>query len=187
MTSAPFTASAIHTRYRDGSLGSPFSSHRCDGTGAPKGQQLGWGEPQGGTSWGCPLAQSRGLRQPRPEAEVLGEGGRGGGSRGQGQADPRVCSRAHPGARARYLHDRLGKVPGAPVTEARLRRGRDEASVSSSVICVVCGLQETERIVSHVPHMPLCMLGRIRRETDGSGVAAEPPCWPHSALWWWGP
>jgi len=39
-----------------------------------------------------------------------------------------------------YLHDRLGKVPRAPVAEPRLHRGRDETFVSGSIIWVVGGL-----------------------------------------------
>ena len=64
-----------------------------------------------------------------------------------------------------YLHDRLRKVSGAPVTESRLHRGRDETFVSSSIIRIVGGLpgiwkgggeKRTETTVSLlIPHI-LC-------------------------------
>lgn len=62
----------------------------------------------------------------------------------------------------RYLHDRLGEVPGTPVAEAGLHRGRDEAPVPRGVVGVIGGLcgrgggERKERHQSHTPHTSLC-------------------------------
>lgn len=79
------------------------------------------------------------------------------GSEAQGPSlagQPRGACPLSPGRGARYLHDRLGEVPCAPVTEARLHRGRDEALVSGSIVRVVGRLRA---------------LGKQRRETSQSG------------------
>lgn len=79
------------------------------------------------------------------------------GSEAQGPSlagQPRGTRRLSPGRGARYLHDRLGEVPRAPVTEARLHRGRDEALVSGSIVRVIGRLRA---------------LGKQRRETSQSG------------------
>lgn len=79
------------------------------------------------------------------------------GSEAQGPSlagQPRGTRRLSPGRGARYLHDRLGEVPRAPVTEARLHRGRDEAFVSGSIVRVIGRLRA---------------LGKQRRETSQSG------------------
>lgn len=140
MKSVPFAVLTVH---HDGRWGSPFSSCKCDGMGAPEGQRLGHRV----ASWGSEQTEQR---AQTAEARGRGSWGRKEGKKGAAQrsADPGVCVRkqtAGPlctrGGCARYLHDRLGEVPGTPVTEAGLRRGRDETSVSSSVICIVGGLQ----------------------------------------------
>lgn len=44
-----------------------------------------------------------------------------------------------------YLHDGLGEVLGAPVAEAGLHRGRDEALVSHSIITIISCLWGGDR------------------------------------------
>lgn len=89
-----------------------------------------------------------------------------------------------PGRTAQYLHDGLGKVPGAPVAEARLHRGRDEALVSGGIVRVIGGLPgawggdkgtEAVRQVS----LPLRVRSTVPAHTEGRGGRCRPVSgWP---------
>lgn len=141
-----------------------------------------------------------GSGQRAQTAEARGRGSRG---RKEGKkaaesgalTDPSICVRTQMGRPlctrsgcARYLHDRLGEVPGTPVTEAGLHRGRDEASVSCSVIRVVGGLRghcggeggrENRRVIIYSTHLFVGSRGLERRQKSVVWLLRTFFCGPH--------
>lgn len=106
---------------------------------------------------------AEGLRHPRPEP--------GSWARREG----RRVRPAGPGVRG-YLHDRLRKVPRAPVAEACLHRGRDEALVSCSVVRVVGGLPG-ERTETHLVTSPHLLVPHTANTAGHFCAALTPVSW----------
>lgn len=99
-------------------------------------------EPSEQTPGFRPSARSRGAQTP--QARSCGSRGRTKGAGARGSCLRGVPFEPEPTARG-YLHDGLSKVPDAPVTEAGLRRGRDEALMSGGVIRVISGLPGVQK------------------------------------------
>lgn len=99
-------------------------------------------------------ALSPSLLLPRPKEK---EGERAG--KASGPCCGHQCSRssstgmqkARPGITKHYLHHRLSKVLGTPVTKPRLHRGRNEAFVSHGIVGIVSGLSGREQRITPRP------------------------------------